>query len=122
MSGESLADTVPDLRPPHPEATSPYRPYSVDMGGRTHVGHVRTNNEDNFHIMRFGRYLQTIASSLPDARTLEEYETVGYGYCVADGLGGHAAAGGDAVDEDAHACHSPQGTRRNDSPTRFPRH
>jgi hypothetical protein len=82
MADENGADTVEDL----PTSSGLVR---VDIGGRTHIGKVRSNNEDNFHIIRFGRYLQTVASSLPDTQTLEEHDTIGYGYSVADSLRGN---------------------------------
>ena len=80
------SDTVDDLA----ASNVPIGVVHVDIGGRTHRGKIRPNNEDNFHIVRFGRYLQSVASSLPDSGMLEELENIGYGYCVADGLGGHA--------------------------------
>jgi protein phosphatase len=52
---------------------------------------VRNNNEDNFHVVRFGRYLQTVFSSLAVDQFSEEADRHGYGFVVADGLGGHAA-------------------------------
>ncbi len=46
---------------------------------------------DNFHIVQFGRYLRTLHSSLPSGQYAEEIEQPGYGFAVADGMGGHAA-------------------------------
>jgi protein phosphatase len=63
----------------------------LDVAARTHPGNVRTNNEDNFHVVRFGRYLRTLLSSLPAGHFPEEDDRPGYGYAVADGIGGHAA-------------------------------
>ncbi len=91
MSGEIATDTVPDLWPPRPEASSPYSPHSVDLGGRTHRGLVRKNNEDNFHIVQFGRYLRTLGSSLPVGDVPESIDQPGYGFAVADGIGGHVS-------------------------------
>jgi protein phosphatase len=78
--------------PVRPEVVRPARALvSIDFGGRTHTGLVRSNNEDNFHILQFGRYARTLASSLPASILAEEFDQTGYGFAVADGVGGHAA-------------------------------
>ena len=87
MSDERQSDTSDELR----TGAAPVRLVRVEVGGRTHRGKVRPSNDDNFHVLRFGRYLQTMASSLEDAHALEELDNIGYGFCVADGLGGHPA-------------------------------
>lgn len=90
MTGNLSADTKPDLRDLPPGAAgSPL--LEVEVGGRTHPGLVRPNNEDNFHVVRFGRYLRTVLSSLPAGHAPEEDAPPGYGFAVADGMGGHAA-------------------------------
>src|SRR5687767_15233924 len=90
MKRDGLEDTKPDLPVLPADATgAPH--FDVDVGGRTHAGLVRANNEDNFHIVRFGRYLYTVLSSLPAGSGPEEDSPPGYGFAVADGLGGHAA-------------------------------
>ena len=82
---------VPDLRiPPSDTASSVPLPVHVDVSGLSHPGKVRPRNEDHFLVMRLGRYLETVITSLPaeeiDARTDE----VGYVMVIADGMGGHA--------------------------------
>ena len=62
----------------------------VDVNGLSHPGKVRSRNEDHFLVMRVGRYMETLVTSLPadeiDART----EEAGCVMIVADGMGGHA--------------------------------
>jgi protein phosphatase len=74
-----------------PRATPPTAAVRVDLAARTHPGKVRSNNEDNFHVVRFGRYLQTLLSSLPDGQIPSVAEESGYAFAVADGMGGMAA-------------------------------
>src|SRR5262245_46726774 len=90
MSNEAQADTKPDL-PALPAGASTPVALDVEVGGRTHPGRVRPNNQDNFHVVRFGRYLRTVISSLPAGHAPEEDAPPGHGFAVADGMGGHAA-------------------------------
>jgi protein phosphatase len=86
-----MSDTIQDLRALGPEEAAPPARLAVDIGGRTHAGKVRPNNEDNFHVVQFGRHLRTVLSSLPAGHAPEEVDRVGYAIAVADGMGGHAA-------------------------------
>lgn len=64
---------------------------TVDLAALSHQGKVRSNNEDNFLVVRFGRFLQTMLTSLPEGHVPSEFGDTGYGLVVADGMGGMAA-------------------------------
>jgi len=92
MLPQSLTDTA--LLPPsssRTEGPSPTPSVDVDIAGMTHTGKIRANNEDNFLVVRFGRFLQTMLTSLPDEHLMPEHALTGYGMAVADGMGGMAA-------------------------------
>jgi len=90
MTDNRSDDTKPDLQvAPLAEGIPPA--LEVDIGARTDAGRVRSNNEDNFHIVRFGRFLRTILTSLPEGEAPEEDASPGYGFAIADGMGGHSA-------------------------------
>jgi protein phosphatase len=63
----------------------------VDFAGRSHAGIVRSTNEDHFLIVRFGRFLETVATNLPSEDWEPSYGETGLGLATADGMGGHAA-------------------------------
>ena len=75
-------------RPPPGPLSSPVQ---VDVAGLSHPGHVRPNNEDHFLVLRFGRFLEPLATNLPAGQAPPRCEDVGYALAVADGMGGHAA-------------------------------
>lgn len=95
----------------HPEATktplheNPPPPFSsrvnVDCYGMTDKGNVRTRNEDHFLIVRCGRAVETVLTSLTEDETMpgELYEETGYGMVVADGVGG--VVGGEVASRQA---------------------
>jgi protein phosphatase len=94
MSHDLQDETGEFLKPgdgPAPGASVPTASISVEVAARTHVGLVRENNEDNFHVVEFGRHLRTLLTSLPDGEVPENAEELGYGFAVADGMGGMAA-------------------------------
>jgi serine/threonine protein phosphatase PrpC len=66
-------------------------PIEVDAAGITHPGRIRTVNEDQFLITHFGRFLEAVQTSLPPESLPRRSEDGGYGYLVADGIGGHVA-------------------------------
>jgi protein phosphatase len=71
------------------QATAPPTVIHVDVGGLSHPGKVRARNEDHFFVTRIGRYLETVASSLPPGEISDRTEEVGYAMILADGMGGH---------------------------------
>jgi PPM family protein phosphatase len=95
MKTDSLTDTaeypIRAARPGPAEQAASASGIRVDIAGLSHTGKVRPNNEDNFLVVRFGRFLETMLSSLPDGDLSAEYGRVGYGIAVADGMGGMAA-------------------------------
>lgn len=80
--------TVPLLAPP---AATPSSAVDVDFAGLSHPGRVRLNNEDHFYLCRFGRFIQTAQTNLPNADDISRSEEIGFGMAVADGMGGRAA-------------------------------
>ena len=63
----------------------------MDFGGLSHVGLVRSNNEDHFLVARIDRTLTTLITNLPPGSVPAQSVDSIYGMLVADGLGGHAA-------------------------------
>jgi protein phosphatase len=64
---------------------------TVDIAALTHRGRLRENNEDQFHVARMSRALETVTTSLPPGEVPERAEEVNHVMIVADGMGGHAA-------------------------------
>jgi protein phosphatase len=92
---KSEVDTV-DLPPP------PFSPQAlwsdtgsaraeVDLAALSHRGLVRRENQDHYLVVRVGRTLETLLTSLPPEEIPARAEEVGYGLLVADGIGGAAA-------------------------------
>jgi protein phosphatase len=93
MNAHSIGvDTIemPALRGPCAEGvpTTSSAQVQVDLAALSHRGYVRTTNEDHFLILRFGRSLETLRTSLPADALPARSEEVGYGLFVADGMGG----------------------------------
>jgi len=63
----------------------------IDAAAATHLGHVRSNNEDHYLVMRLGRSLETLYTNLDSELLAASYDLTGYGLLVADGLGRMAA-------------------------------
>jgi serine/threonine protein phosphatase PrpC len=87
----------------HPSTTDlgaqPPQPFSslvrLDFGAVTHVGKVRTNNEDAYIIYRNSRAWERLFTSLPPEALPERHDETAYVMAVADGMGG--LAGGEVA-------------------------
>jgi protein phosphatase len=95
MKIDTVTDTAefpaPAARPEAPAQAASSPSVRADIAALSHTGKVRPNNEDNFLVVRFGRFLQTMLSSLPEGDLSPEYGLEGFGMAVADGMGGMAA-------------------------------
>jgi protein phosphatase len=75
-----------------PELPKPFSStIDVDVAGISDQGLIRENNEDHFCVLRGMRVLETVISNLTGREPGERFEEVGYGFVVADGVGGEAA-------------------------------
>ncbi len=78
--------------PPEPELPHPFSSMiDVDLFGMTDKGHVRSNNEDHFIVIRLGRNMETVFSNIEETPPGALFEEIGYGMVVADGVGGNEA-------------------------------
>jgi protein phosphatase len=79
----TLDELVSRYYEPEPQAA-----VRAEFGARTHPGNVRSNNEDNYLIVRRRGFREVVLTSL-GAETLTGTELVTYTLAVADGMGGH---------------------------------
>lgn len=63
----------------------------VDIAALSHRGNVRPINQDCFLVTRLERSMQTLETNLPAGFVPHQYNEIGYGFVVADGMGGAAA-------------------------------
>ncbi len=104
MSADKSHDDTVEIPAADPSAVGPWPDtrssrVRVDLGAATHRGHVRAANEDHYLVVRFGRALETVLTSLPPGQLPARAEEVGYGLLVADGIGG--SAGGEVASRTA---------------------
>jgi protein phosphatase len=75
---------------PHRRADEEFRTLSsslsVELAARSHPGR-QSANEDHYLVVRLGRHLETLATSLPDGEVPARFDETGYGIFVADGMG-----------------------------------
>jgi protein phosphatase len=90
-AGADTIDYTPPTLWPHSGMFDP----QVDVAGLSHQGLVRSNNEDHFLIVQFGRFLDALMTNLPEKLVPSHSRERGYGLVVADGVGG--AAGGEVA-------------------------
>jgi protein phosphatase len=94
MSKQGQADTeeLPLLRVPETQQAGPHSAtVRVELAGLSDRGKVRPNNEDHYLIIRFGRFLDTLFTNVPEGSLPVRAQEIGYGMAVADGMGGQAA-------------------------------
>jgi serine/threonine protein phosphatase PrpC len=72
---------------------------NVEMYALSDQGHVRTNNEDHYLVVRGGRAMETVLSNLTDNQPGYLFEETLYAMVIADGLGGEA--GGEIASREA---------------------
>jgi protein phosphatase len=84
-------DEVP-VQPPAPQKEEVRSTLvKVDIGGLSHTGKVRSNNEDQFFVARFDRTMTPLLTNLPVEEFTGPTAEAGYAMLVADGMGGHVA-------------------------------
>ena len=75
-----------------PPSPLDYPPPSVEMevgfGALSRKAPGRPVNDDHYLIMRLGRHLETLKTSLPDGDLPRHFDEYGYGMVIADGMGG----------------------------------
>ena len=76
----------PPLPSPH-DSPAPGPEVEVTFGARSRRGPLRFQNDDHYMVMRFGRYQETLLTSLSTDDVDRRFEEDGYGMVVADGLG-----------------------------------
>jgi protein phosphatase len=65
----------------------------ADFAARSHRGCVRRENDDHFLVFRFGRYQETLFTSLSSVDVPQRFDEGAYAAVVADGIGGGGAGG-----------------------------
>jgi PPM family protein phosphatase len=85
---------MPHTNPPgpgHEDDVLPPTRVTAEVAALSHAGNVREQNEDSYAVFRMGRYLDRVASNIPEDALSSHREDSGWLLAVADGLGGHSA-------------------------------
>jgi protein phosphatase len=85
------ADTPQSREASGVEDVVPSTRVNTDVAALSHAGNVRDRNEDSYAVFRMGRFLERVASNIPEALLASHREDSGWLMAVADGLGGHSA-------------------------------
>lgn len=88
-AADSTAEFVPAEEPQSRFFAPPAAPVRVQVGGASHVGRVRSVNEDRFAVVRRTRKHDVLLSNVPLDATASAEEQA-YLLMVADGIGGSA--------------------------------
>jgi protein phosphatase len=80
---------------PHEAAGTPLSAtdLAVDLAALSHPGKVRPANEDHYLLLRFGRYLEPVATNLPEGSLPGHMREDAVALLVADGMGGRQGGG-----------------------------
>ena len=70
------------------DAPPPSIDVQVEFGARSQRGPSRSVSDDHYLILRLGRHMETIMTSLPEGEVPQRFDESGYGIVIADGLGG----------------------------------
>jgi protein phosphatase len=87
---ESHSAQVADAAATVPPGSIGLPEVALSFAGLTHVGLVRSNNEDQFLIVRLRKSLELLETSLPSQDALHLTDREGHVILVADGIGGRA--------------------------------
>ena len=90
LDEEDTADDLLAMNANDPVDVKSFKEQAVEISAVTHRGRVRTNNEDQYAIVRRTRAGVVLASSLP-SNDLMQTDRTAWLMCVADGLGGEVS-------------------------------
>jgi serine/threonine protein phosphatase PrpC len=89
--GPTMNESAQTVQPPGMQAAQidlPKRKVEVEVAALSDTGSVRPANEDSFVVFRLGRFLEPLATSIPEREMPPRTEEHGHVMIVADGVGG----------------------------------